>query len=623
MGKIGKLSNIVLSVLVAVGLCLNAFGIERQEEGEKPQPQPEVEKIEQEKEAVTEEQPRVSVEIGEKYLPKDISQRFVVTNIDLSGNNLISDEELLLNIPMIFNASKLPIEAAPQDSLFDLREVRAAAIEPGVEREVSVRSIQGLTQYLLRKYKSKNYAGIYIYVPEGVVVDGKLKDNTLTVNIIEASIAALGANFYDLERTEKPEGYLRRDALMKWSPVEPNKPVNEKKLDDYVNLLNRNPDRYVSAVVSGAAEPNELNLRYDVYETNPWHWFIQADNSGPKSTRWLPRIGVINTNLLGFDDKLTMIYQAHPESDFDDNWAAYGSYDFPIWGPKLRLELFGGYSEFNVLPAGGAVSFLGSGEFYGGKLRYNLFQANRWFFDLTGSWSHERSRFTPDIPLFSSLLASDVSMDLLGYGFEAYRKTDRKETELTFERVDSIDASSRSSFENARSGADPDFSIYTATAFHSMSLDENKVQRLSGSFKWIYAADRLPPSKLTVFGGMYSVRGYEEYDTLADGGVLASLQYEYDLVRQNRFDNEEDKTEYPQSLRKLAPVAFVDYGLAKVREHTAGEDKDTALVSVGPGLLAEIGQNFSAAIYYGIPLKKTVDTDKGDGRLNASILVRW
>ena len=48
---------------------------------------------------------------------------------------------------------------------------------------------------------------------------------------------------------------------------------------------------------------------------------------------------------------------------------------------------------------------------------------------------------------------------------------------------------------------------------------------------------------------------------------LASLQYEFDLIRHNRFDSEDDKIEYPRTLRKLAPVAFVDYGLAKIKDH--------------------------------------------------------
>ena len=72
------------------------------------------------------------------------------------------------------------------------------------------------------------------------------------------------------------------------------------------------------------------------------------DNSGTKDIQWRPRFGVINTNLLGYDDKLTAVYQTTPDSTWDDAYAIYGAYDFPIMGPQLRLNLFGGYNEFDI-----------------------------------------------------------------------------------------------------------------------------------------------------------------------------------------------------------------------------------------------------------------------------------
>jgi hemolysin activation/secretion protein len=102
--------------------------------------------------------------------------------------------------------------------------------------------------------------------------------------------------------------------------------------------LNLNPDRYVSAVISRGDDPNSLAVEYRVYEANPWHFFVQADNSGTEDIQWAPRFGVVNTNLLGFDDKLTAVYQTPLDSDMGDQYAVYGSYDFPIWGPKLRLN---------------------------------------------------------------------------------------------------------------------------------------------------------------------------------------------------------------------------------------------------------------------------------------------
>ena len=76
-------------------------------------------------------------------------------------------------------------------------------------------------------------------------------------------------------------------------------------------------------------------------------------------------------------------------------------------------------------------------------------------------------------------------------------------------------------------------------------------------------------------------------------------------------------------LRKLAPLAFFDYGRAKMEDKVAGEKGSEELYSIGVGTLVEIGKNFSGAIYYGYPLESTDSTNEGDGRINISLMMRW
>ena len=71
-------------------------------------------------------------------------------------------------------------------------------------------------------------------------------------------------------------------------------------------------------------------------------------------------------------------------------------YDVPLWTPRLRLNLYGGRSEFDI-DGGGGIDFLGNGYFYGGKLRFNAFQEDGWFFDLTTSLSREKSKVTTSL----------------------------------------------------------------------------------------------------------------------------------------------------------------------------------------------------------------------------------
>ncbi len=554
--------------------------------------------------------------------PEDTSQRFLVKELQIGGNGLISTAKLLENLPLAYTLTVQKGDTTVEQ-IYDFRVLHDVILNPGQEREVSITTIQGFTNFILSVYQNEGYAGIYVYIPKEAVQGTTLVDKILPIKVLEGKIAKISVERYDFERQDVEQGFLKDSVLESWSPLKEGEAIQKNKLDDFVRLLNLNPDRYVSAVISRSADPNALNLIYDVYEADPWHWYAQVDNSGTDERQWSPRIGVTNTNLTGFDDRFSAIYQAPWESGINDNYALFGSYDFPVLTPRLRLNLYGGYSEFNITPQGGPFNFLGRGSFYGSVLSYNVFQIDNWFVDITGSLSQENSKVTPALGL-----ASDVDMDLLGVGVNIHRSDDMSNTSLIFNRIESIGGSSKSDFMAARLDADPDFIIYNFGASHSQYLETSKVNRVSGSFRWITSSERLVPAKMTTFGGFYSVRGYEEDEIVADGGMLFSGQYEFDLVKHSEsLENPEANSAKAQEnkpwLRKLAPLAFFDFGRAKIKSPVIGEQEVRELCSIGVGTIFEIEDNFSAGIYYGWPLRGTDETDNGDGRFNFSCIYRF
>jgi len=571
---------------------------------------------------------KLEEQIAEINLPKDTTQRFTVRELRISGNTLISTDELLKNMPLVYNASDKPLHQAESVHLYDLRILHDIILEPGEPRQVSSRTIQGLTQYILSVYQDKHHAGIYVYVPTEAIEAGvRLRDEILPVRVLEAKVTDITVKTYDPDQNRTEKGYLRTSAVKEWSPVKVGQVANQKKLDDFVNLLNLNPDRYVSAVVSKGREPRSLAVSYDIYEANPWHYFLQIDNSGTSDRQWNPRIGLVNTNLLGIDDIFTAVYQAPWDSEIDDNYSLYGSYDFPLLGPQLRLNLYGGHSEFDISPETGLLDFLGRGTVYGGTLRYNILQTNGWFVDIKGTLEHTRSKVTPS--LFPSFLGTDIKFWLLGGGLDLHRQDDLSNTFLTFDRFESLGGESGGDeFRLARTNSDSDFTIYQAAAAHSRYLDPNKVNRVSATFRWVLPDERLVPAKMTVFGGMYSVRGYDEYEFVADGGVLASAQYEFDLVKyeeslQGPEAKEIEAEATKPSIKKLAPLVFFDYGRGKIRHPVGTEKGHEELISVGVGTIVELGDHFSGAVYYGYPLTATDNTRRGKGRVNVGLMLRW
>jgi len=626
----------VVAILLGAMVCSTATAFTW---GTKPAEPEKIEQMRAEAERAKREAARKSFEkakvdlqeiISEIDLPQDTSVRMTAKELRISGNTLISTDKLIKNLPLIYNDSDEPLTEADSSYLYDFRVLKDIAINPGASRQVSARTVRGLTRYILSAYQAKDYAGIYVYVPkEAMTADSQLRGSILPVRVIEAKVTDVTVKTYDPNQNETETGYLRHSAVEAWSPVRPDRVANQKELNDFVNLLNANPDRYVSAAVTKGTEPNSLAVRYDIYEANPWHYFIQVDNSGTRERQWNPRAGIINTNLLGYDDTFTVIFQSPWDSTFEDNYSAFGSYDFPLAGPRLRLKLYGGYSEFDISPEGGLFNFLGSGTFYGGVLRYNLLQSDGWFVDLKGTIEHTRSKVNPSI--FTSELGSDVQFWLAGAGIDLHHSDDMSRTGLSFDWFESLGGeSSAAMFTKARTNSDSDFAIYVASVSHSQYMDPNKISRLTGSVRWIGSDERLAPAKMTSFGGMYSIRGYDEYEYVADGGTLASLQYEYDLVKAGKLKeeteqpdiDEEEETEKPL-LRKLAPLVFLDYGRGKVRHPVGTELGHDELFSVGGGLIVELGDNFSGAVYYGHPLTATENTREGKGRVHVGMMLRW
>ena len=579
-------------------------------------------KKEADKDAVTMEADLMPASVREAIanLPEDTTPRYNIREIALTGNTLFTAEQLLA-VPDVYNAAK--DGSLESNNLYDLRPIQQVAAATGTPVSISARSIQGLTQSILSIYQKKNYAGIYVYVPAGAFEAGKeLEQGVLPIRILEAPVTKIESTYSDVNNQPAEKTYLSRSLLEEWSPVQEGQVANRKKLDDYLNLLNQNPDRYVGATVSQGDAPETLAVTYNVYEAKPDHYFVQLDNSGTDDIKWRPRFGYINTNLLGFDDKLTAIYQTPVDSQWGDEYAIYGAYDFPILGPKLRLNLQAGYNEFNI--ADSTINFLGRGQFYGGTLKYNVLQAEDWFFDVTGSLRYDQSKNTPSLGF-----TTNTHFFTGAYGAQVYRTNDMTDTFVGFEHVFSIDSSGQEALDLSRPGLvgpEKDFNIYTTTVRHSAYLDSNKIQRASGTFKWIAPDGRLAPVKMTSFGGMYTVRGYDEYEITADGGILASVQYEYDVVRKSMVElagEALDEADRKPFLRKLAPLAFVDYGLAKIKNANAGEQADQELCSVGGGLITELGENFTGTVYYGYPLMNTDETRTGKGNVHVGVLMRW
>lgn len=591
------------------------------------------------------------LEFPEWDFEQEPQDNFAVRELRIQGNTVLSSDELLRQMPVVYPVLQKDSEGVEQlVDLYDFYPVKKLLFKPDETQKISQKTIQGLTQYILSAYQEEGYGGIYVYVSAEVINEGqtRFKDDILTIQVLEAKLSRMNVDYYVydpnsekeipyIRRDEQSSGYLREAAVKKWSPVQEGQVTSTKKVQEYCNILNLNPDRYVTPIISRGDSSETLGLDYRIYENRPWHFYFKVDNSGSYVRQWNPTVGVINTNLTGRDDKLTALFQGsffkEPAAVFERNYSVFGSYEFPLFTPELRLNLYAGYSDFedDSAFAGGIINFLGTGTFAGAILKWHVFQvedfmANTqepWFFDLTASISDEQSNVNPSVGL-----STDVWWNLWGIGAQFYRtqRADRQiASSLSANFYSTFNSSSDESFSNQpRPNAERNFTIFSASAAHSQYLTEKQIHRVLGSVNLIWPTERLISAKMTTFGGLYSVRGYKENDTVADGGILASAQYEFDLVKyyQNKDGISSDSllSSLPW-LKKMALLMFTDYGHAENKEPIpAGEIKSEDLLSIGCGLHTQITEKVNIQLYYGMPLLSTEDTQSGEGRWNLAFM---
>jgi len=188
-------------------------------------------------------------EIAKLTFPEDTSLLMTAKELRISGNTLITTEELLSNIPLVYNTSDKPLLKAESTNLYDFRTLRDIIENPGRGRQISERTVLGLVRCILAMYQNEGYSGIYVKA----LRDGrKLRDEILLINITEAPVTSVTTNYFTPENEKVEKGYLRPSFLHKWSPIRVGEVGKQKELDDFINLLNLNPDRISQQVCQKA-----------------------------------------------------------------------------------------------------------------------------------------------------------------------------------------------------------------------------------------------------------------------------------------------------------------------------------------------------------------------------------
>lgn len=460
----------------------------------------------------------------------------------------------------------------------------------------------------------------------------------------------------ELERVNTDNAVHQR--IREQSPVTAGSLVDKKAVDDFVFRLNRHPGRRVDVAVAPGAEEGQVALDYIISEAKPWSVYAQMSNTGTEATsEWRQRLGYVHNNLTSRDDILRLDYLTN---GFDESHTFLGSYDFPLKSDKLRLKLFGGYSEYDASEVGfSGEDFTGQNYTVGGEAAWNFFQRDNFFIDAIGGvrWQSVKT----DNQLFFTSATEQYLVPYIGVRGE--RVSDVRETYfgLTYEVqfADLSGANADTLGQLGRTPVDEDWQVLKFDAYHAFYIEPLISQIYKGtgdrgptslahevalSLRGQYAFNnRLIPNEQDVAGGMFSVRGYDESLVAGDSSVIASAEYRFHWPRtwgvsepgtvrgrpvewaRNMLGERMNNFRYaPQEPFGRADwdlifKGFLDAGFTDVSAAVPGEDS-YSLVGAGVGVEFQLKRYLTARLEWGFALADVdqpgAETDVGDNRVH-------
>jgi len=450
-------------------------------------------------------------------------------------------------------------------------------------REVSIGEINILAKKIEREYLRRGVTAACFLPPQDV------EDGVVTLRVVEAHMGALEIqdhSFFDKKR------------LANYWNIRPGEVLRYSKMSRSLQLMNKNPDRELTAALHAGTKPETTDVLLNVKTHFPVHLTADFDNEGATSTgKQRKGIGVRHNNFLFVDDSL--IYGYTHGDDFSGNYA-YHRVPFTNSGTALMY----GYSlskavpkkEYAVLGVSSRSEntslFVYQDIFreaeYLGEIYFGMDAKDKTVHQTTGTTTRDRLRV---VSVGGNFIHN-------GFGGVTYLSPAFSQGINAFGARSKNPLSSRTS-ANIDNGIENTFSKFNLGIRHKRPLPLDL--QLSLNFKSQISSEKLASQEEFYVGGIDSVRGYPSGDFLADDAFQTNLEILIPAFLIPR------KIKLPYSANYLrddvTALMFFDYahGERKGVLDAVAEKRIVDFASVGAGLRIRLFNQALLRLEWGIP----------------------
>ncbi len=470
------------------------------------------------------------------------------------------------------------------------------AVYPFMGPDRSEADVELARAALQKAFEDAGYVAVSVIVPEQAVDGGIL--------MLEVQPQAIGQ--LAVEGDTRHAEQVKAQAASLTPGITPNITAFQRD----VIAMNQKASRRVTPELKAGVAPGTLDVVLKVEESSPWHASAELNNFSSAATSDLRASATLRyDDMWGRGDSLSLTAQTAPRRR-DDGTVFSGNYLMRL-GQGTQLMLYGVHSDSDIAVVGG-TSVVGKGNIFGARLIQSLGTGEGFYHALT--FGADWKDFTEDLTLGSDRTSVPVQYMPITLSWRGDWTGERQVSSLTASGIfgtrgiGTAGGFSRDGcvkdvnhFDCKRYKAQPNFFILKGEAETTLTLEPDIQVNARLGAQW--SPSPLIANEGFSLGGMNSVRGYYETESLADYGFSSQIELRSpDLARLLSLS----------PLNELRFHGFWDAGGGGIHHPLDGQARRFRLMSIGGGVRLKLLKYLNGAVDLGTPLVSGPESKSGD-----------
>jgi hemolysin activation/secretion protein len=503
-----------------------------------------------------------------------------------------------------FDIDDFAVQGADKLPEIDIEE----AIYPFLGPNKSAADVEKARAALEKAYHDRGYQTVSVTVPEQ-----NTQRKVVTLKVLELKVGRLrvkNSRYFDLDKIKDRAASLKEGTVPNFNDVTKD-----------IVALNQWPDRRVTPALRAGVTPGTVDVDLNVEDTAPLHASVEVNNRQSPNTTDLRTTSTVHyDDLWQLGHSLSFTYQVAPERPSDAEVFS-GSYLARVadvdW---LNVLVYAVKSNSNVATVGG-TNIVGPGEIFGSRAVMTLPNRDNFFHTLSAGVDFKH--FDQTVTLGGAGFSSPVTYYPVVASYSAMFRNEKFTTQLNAAITYNLRplSSSPTDFDNKRFDASASFTHLNVDVSHTQELPEGF--QLYGKVQGQVADGPLVSSEQLSLGGLDTVRGYLESETLGDDGIVGNLELRSPDVGTKLQAMMKDETGQGQArftvFNEWRFFAFTDAGAATVLNPLPEQQAHFDLWSYGVGTHFKMFNYLNGMIAYSVPMISQTYTQANSPRVNFRI----